>query len=248
MNRSHVRTQRAILFGVYLLIGAGGCAGDEAARPDTDISIESEYIIASLGGGQFVHRGHTVNQLSYSPDGKYLAAVASRYVGNVKPGVQSWDTSSGEEVGPRELRRRDASCMDWSPDGKSLVLCDRKDNVEIWDFATGKRVRQFSPRDARNFRCVAWSADGKWIAACQPAGDTHLWRTEDWQHRTLETAARQLAISPDATTLVLAQDQHIEVWNLGGERRFQLELPWETAPRAREDDSQSAIATASLSS
>ena len=74
--------------------------------------------------------GDSVNSLSWSPDGKILAA-GSGY------GFHAWlwEADTG-----RRLRRLPRGCtLAWSPDGHTLVLINNGPTLELWDVATESR-------------------------------------------------------------------------------------------------------------
>jgi len=69
----------------------------------------------------------------FAPDGMTLAATGSHHIG-------LWDVATGKVI--RRWRARgdiEASCLAFSPDGKTLASWCREDcAIHLWDAATGK--------------------------------------------------------------------------------------------------------------
>jgi WD40 repeat protein len=117
-----------------------------------------------------------VDGLAFAPDGK-LVAVGTRVRLPLIGGgmVVLWDLEKGKErkrwrVQPDQV----ASTIAFSPDGRWLVTGDSRNQVQVWETATGKRqARLLGHRDWA--LSVAWSADGKTIASGSIDGTVKLW-------------------------------------------------------------------------
>ncbi len=72
----------------------------------------------------------TVEELRWSPDGKYLAGKAAG-----DPAVAVWDVATGG-FARLWVREDDLISMDWGPDGRRLVTGSRKGKVREWVLAT----------------------------------------------------------------------------------------------------------------
>jgi WD40 repeat protein len=99
----------------------------------------------------------------FSPDGKTLASVGER----PNESLSLWDVETGEQRSfdpPLKLHDGgigcERNCLQFTPDGKRLILCGRNANVivddgesdyvsltriEVWDVATGKKSNAFGP-------------------------------------------------------------------------------------------------------
>jgi WD40 repeat protein len=113
--------------------------------------------------------------LALSPDGKTIAGSSWD---SKKGRVVLWDSTDGRELWT--LAKIHSSCLAFSPDGKTLAGCPDKDQVVLWDVATGKSRRlwegpwaefrtgsDFQPIGHTNVEALAFSPDGKTLAACR---------------------------------------------------------------------------------
>ena len=104
--------------------------------------------------------GHTsyVYPVAYSPDGQWIAS------GSWDHTVRLWDARTGEPCAPSPPARH-VRALAFSPDSSWLVCgCDGKDQLQIWDVATGRR-RQEVKAPGKVVQAVAVSPDGARIAA-----------------------------------------------------------------------------------
>ena len=104
----------------------------------------------------------SINEITYSPNGKHLAAAGSA-------GIWLYDMTTYQEValltgydtGP-------VNSVDFSPDGRAIISGNPDGTVWVWDTDTGKRIQTFGTADW--VLSVAFSPDGKTIAS----GGGHL--------------------------------------------------------------------------
>lgn len=101
-----------------------------------------------------IGRGFT-NALSWSRDGRYLAAVGRGY-------IHIWDTDRSELTASVKHRLHDYTCVSWSSDGLTLAA-GYGSKVAIWQLMTGKRVGLYHYRAPVNI--VAWSPNGRYLAS-----------------------------------------------------------------------------------
>ncbi len=155
---------------------------------------------------------HSTNHRSFvtwyavSPDGRYLAS-ASRDLA-----IRIWDVESGHLVklllGHRYASRitstvdpQTSMTVCWSPDGKSLASVSEESPLSLWDFATGRLLRELSCECA-NPTAMHWSPDGTRIFLMngQPANVATVFDVESGT-TAYEIGANSAAWSPDAKTL-----------------------------------------------
>jgi WD40 repeat protein len=92
--------------------------------------------------------------LAFAPAGGQLATAADD-----EPGVRLWDIAAGGVQRELALFTETATCLAFSPDGKSLAA-GRPWSVELWDLATGSQHRRLEGH--RHFsRSLAFAADGQ---------------------------------------------------------------------------------------
>jgi WD40 repeat protein/tRNA A-37 threonylcarbamoyl transferase component Bud32 len=114
------------------------------------------------GNGQFP------SELSFSKDGKRLAAVAH----SGDPGARVWDLSTNRPLAniSQALSRHPApfTCGALSADGATLALGDQAGGVTLWGAATGKKLRPLGQLPGR-VNHVAFSPDGTRLLAAGAA-------------------------------------------------------------------------------
>ena len=85
-----------------------------------------EGAIARLGKG-------ILNEIAYSPDGKYLAVAASI-------GVWIYDMETYQEVALlTEFDSGPISSVDFSPDGNTIISGNEDGTVSVWNALTGEQ-------------------------------------------------------------------------------------------------------------
>lgn len=147
-------------------------------------------------------RGHTktVYSADFSPDSSLLATAG------MDGAVKLWDVRSRQEfdslydAGGNEPPQ--SYTLDFSPDGKLLVSAARF--VEVWNFATGAKVRTLGDVPDGDLS-VVFSPDGKTLAAAGSKGVVKVWDTTSWKLKANLTGhpgrVWSLAYSPDGSIL-----------------------------------------------
>ncbi|MFF7690140.1 hypothetical protein ACFZB6_28850 [Streptomyces syringium] len=185
-----------------------------------------------------------VAAIAFSPTRPLLAVSdmnGFRKGNHKKPVVRLYDIANPQR--PRQIARIDAATtkLDFSPDGKSLLLTDSPfpdpddprpqltDELQSWDVTDPAHPDK---RWARPLETgidsvhVAFRPDGKLLAAYDNGGTLRLWRVED--HRLTKELSRvsvgihgsPIAFSPDGTRLALTAketslaDERPEIWDL----------------------------------
>lgn len=169
--------------------------------------------IYDLTTGKQLHRYPTgmqsVRSLAFAPGGKYLAVGGSVFEGDRWiPGDAVWEVATGKRI--CELGTW-ASSMAYTPDGKTLVVCDGM--THLFDPMTGKERR---PQIGHQSEVVglAFASDGKTLVS--EGGD----RTLRWWSMKTGKEVRQcegyagagnsrLAFSPDGRLLAHRTDARV---------------------------------------
>ncbi len=194
-----------IVFFIFLLpISLNSFAADT-----TRMSLP-EGAIARLGKG-------IINEIEYSPNGKYLAAETSI-------GIWIYDMETYQEVTLLTGHIGPVSSIAFSPDGSTIISGYGSGGILVWDVKTGKR-KQTLPTLQEWVRSVAFSPDGKIIAsggACEEGlcpGITLLDIQTGEQLKSFggPYTTLSLSFSPDGKTLASSGDEwdsNIRLWDV----------------------------------
>jgi WD40 repeat protein/serine/threonine protein kinase len=141
--------------------------------------------------------------LSWSPDGRWIAAVHARQF------VSVWDTRTGKRAYKLSTNDQQFWAVAWSPKSDRLVSVGEGRAV-LWDVAEGIKIAQAGESSWRS-RAVAWSPDGQMIFSSDHGrlyalDARNLHRTRQVQPiGELNDDWRCASLSPDGKTLTTAQ-------------------------------------------
>jgi len=110
--------------------------------------------------GKVLLPGHAIENIAFSPDGRFLAS--SGYPDEENSPLQMWDTTTWESKGTFE-DSESADCLAFSPDGKNLATC-APGQIQIWDTRTGE-LTQKNDLWYYDTDLLAYSPDGKLLIA-----------------------------------------------------------------------------------
>jgi DNA-binding SARP family transcriptional activator/WD40 repeat protein len=165
-------------------------------------------------------------QLKVSPDGTSIATFG---VG----GAQLWDVASGNKLADLSEEPY-VSTLDWSVDGRHLIIADRGRRARIVDRA-GAEVQVLREDKGYRIEGVHFSPDGRLVAMGAVSGGaitgaparTTIWDLErEVVLTTIDGVGHeQLAFSPDGARIVTASTEGpATVWDVGsGERLGELQ-------------------------
>ena len=160
----------------------------------------------------------TVSCIAFSPDGKWIVvgeAFVKAKVYTAK--VELLDAVAGQEVRPLVTHHWEVESVAFSRDGKLLVSSNWDRKVRVFEFPSGKQVREFESTSKPV--CVAISPDSKVIAAGDLSPAVTLWDREggkELQHLTGHSSRIwSVAFSPDGQRLASASaDGSSRIWDV----------------------------------
>lgn len=110
----------------------------------------------------------SVNAVSYSPDGKYIAS------GSYDKTVKIWNAASGECIRTFEGHTDNVISVSYSPDNRYIASTSHDKTVKIWDAENGSCV--FSLTDNHDWILdLRYSPDGKYLAGGMHYGSIKIW-------------------------------------------------------------------------
>jgi WD40 repeat protein len=160
--------------------------------------------------------GPAVRALTFSPDGKFIAATSAEPEESGHATV--WELPTAKLLF-HHTEPKGIPAAAFSPDGKCLVLGSFTENALVIDTATWKTQRQLGGH-GKAARGLAFSHDGKTLAVTSYDGFINLWDTATWTvHETLENAhggwVYAAAFSKDGKTLAsCSADNTAKLWDL----------------------------------
>jgi hypothetical protein len=186
--------------------GAGSVLRDNRKAPDPPLPTGARARLEAVEPGG----GEPIFSLSYSPDGRTLAA--SGY----EPVIRLWDMAASKER--RQLRGHAGAirwdhagtvrCVAFSPDGRLLASAGSDRKLRLWDVAAGKELWA---TQAHRFglTAAAFSPDGKVLATAGGIFDpaVKLWDVATGKELRASSqgeaqdGAACVAFSPDGKTL-----------------------------------------------
>jgi WD40 repeat protein/class 3 adenylate cyclase len=167
-----------------------------------------------------------VNASAFSPDGKLLATAT-------QDGTTLWDTAAWRPAGP-PLRSSQGGWegVDFSPDGRTLVIAGGEGRVELWDVSTRNKLRELSDPAATAeepaLSVVRYSPDGSVIAAgAKATNHVTLWNAATGRviGRPITTnppgsGAQAISFSPDSKWIAVpGAPGTVGIWEVGTGRR-----------------------------
>jgi len=170
-----------------------------------------------------------VNSISFSPDGKLLAAGGGQYGPVVERGVQIWDVATQQQVLKLDDFNETVLSVRFSPDGSTLATGWGNPwgfgpgSVKIWNIATGELQAEFGlPSELAPTVCwtvfeVAFNPDGTLLAAINGNGKVQLWDIASQKEEAVINVVAGygfgVAFSPDGKLLAASgsADRHSNV-------------------------------------
>ena len=239
--RAEQATNRRLLYGAEINLAAQSWEAASAAR--TTMLLDRHVPAAGLTdlrGFEWFHlwwllhgeprqlNGTVENAtgLTYSPDGRYLAAAGWNGA------IDLWDVPSQRVV--RQFASKDHPNLNdvaFSADGRKLAVAGLL-AVQVWDVATGQPLYNLVGHDPVVYG-VVFSPDGRLIATSGGDGTIRLWNTADGRSRAVlyvhKSPVNAVRFSPDSKRLVSAgTDSAVRLWDV--DRQTQIGQLRDIAP------------------
>ncbi len=168
---------------------------------------------------RFEGHGYWVNQVAYSPDGKYIASCSSDRT------IKLW-TPNGALVQTLFGHGNWVTSLCFSPDGKLLATASRDNTLRLWHFdeAAGKfdeqAIQVFKGHEGPVLD-VCFSPDGQLLASASEDMTARLWKLNGAAIKTMRGGHERwvtcVAFHPSGQTLVTGSaDRTLILWNLNG--------------------------------
>jgi|GEM_PF-479849 len=218
----------------------------DRGQPCTSISADGGMLaVGSLAGnvrtlstmsrvpsGSVTVRGEALS-ITFSRDGRRLLVGSGSPPGSILSGaVSCFDTIHYQLLWRHEAHGNAVLAMRCAPDGKTLVTGGNDSRLNVWDIATGTRIREIETggfrttalQISRSGACVAAAIETETETETETGGDAGgfpicIWSTATWfktqslsGHRASVTA---LDISQDETMIATAAlDSTVRLWRI----------------------------------
>jgi WD40 repeat protein len=171
------------------------------------------HYLRGLGAVEIFNRksdtGLMIASLDFSPDGRLL--VFGSFDPYNRPGrpssspVEVWDQAAGRLLhtlaGPRDVWR-----VSFGADGRLLAVGGGDGTAQLWDTATGRKVREWAAGGL-----VTFSPDGRFLASGGAPAVTFWDPATGRPLRSVSSSPGRVAFSPDGRRLAISGDQAVEV-------------------------------------
>ncbi len=163
------------------------------------------------------------NQLS--PDGRIFVT------GMYESTIRLWNAETGEPLGEPIKLEEKAVNLDFTADGKRLVLTDLGKNVTTWNVSDRTLVRAFKHDGPDGPQLgTELSPDGKWFACKGPEGELKVWDVDKGAKLRTFPALHDLScfkFSPNNPRLAAAENSGVlKIWDLATSRELcEAKLP-----------------------
>jgi WD40 repeat protein/serine/threonine protein kinase len=159
-----------------------------------------------------------IHALKFSPDGTRLASLSS------PDQLTVWDTNQWiviRQISGVRLVGAHIGKLDFSPDGRALVIGDADHHLRVIDIASGSTNFDIPDAHSEGITAVAWSPNGSVIASGSgySSGPIRLWDAASGNHigelKGHTTWICELIFSRDSQRLYSSSaDQTIRIWDV----------------------------------
>lgn len=119
-------------------------------------------------------RKDAVDGISWSPDGRWIAA------GGQRRELAVYDAVSGALVHVFPPGEQRIHWVTWHPDSDRIAVAYDSSLIRVWSFRERRLVATLDGHVAETF-CVDWSPDGSRLASCSRDTTVKIWQSETWE-------------------------------------------------------------------
>lgn len=209
-------------------------AGHESAVEVVAISPDGMHLASGAQRGRLRVRDKTgtTNEIQaqfnngvtcavFSRDGKYLAVGGGLSANAANKEVRIWDVAEQKEIKRRTDFSEGVKGLEFTPDGKTLVVGVRNQTIHIWPWAEEKDKQVITASTGytpQSLLAAAVSPDGTFLAFSGESKSVFIYKraagmlvAELTGH---EDVVSGIAFSPDGNTLATSSyDKSIKLWN-----------------------------------
>ena len=230
---------------VSTLTGAGSARFARAAGP-LRLALSRDGLMAAIYGsdqeiglwsvengrslGVLSEESSAISEVSFSPDGSRIVAVAWRRLATSTPRTPSsnyavvWDVGTRSVVARIDHEGRALLSAVFSSNGTRILTVSDNQRPQIWNAARGNLIATLGTEDSNSFRAMqaVFSPDSKLVAASCNDQTVKLWNAETGQFvASLPTSDfNAISFSPDSTLLISSKGDAGEVWDYKVGRRI----------------------------
>lgn len=165
---------------------------------------------------------------------KAFDAEGKRLITGGEHVAQVWNVATGKLLyPPLDSKERAVQICQFSLDGKKILTCSKKENIYLWDAATGKPFGM-PLKHSSTVECATFSPDSKYVL-----GGTYE-KVVIWEVKTGKVVdelpqdrwAQDISFSPDGTKVVIASggqtaESQAQVWDFAQRKKIGEPMPHE---------------------
>lgn len=158
-------------------------------------------------------QANMVYSLTWSPSGQFIASSGEN------PGIEVWDTNSGNTVQTYNGHTLPVYSVKWSPDGSRIVSAGADKTAQVWNASTAAPIVSYI-QHTNTVWAVSWSPDGSRIASGSTDGTVQIWNSNSAANlasfgSSQTQAVRAVDWSPDGRYIAFGGDgKVVQVWNV----------------------------------
>jgi len=184
----------------------------EKERPEETISILFGKVLSRYVTGSVQTHQDLVCDVSFSPDGKLVAAGVSNGM------IKFWDVAEQKITHTYTDCKAAITTATFSPRGHLLAAAGWENDIFLWDTRTNKLITRLKGH-SQPVRFITFSADGRLLASTSLDGTIMLWDIDKMQgvgiFRGHVEGVRTAAFSPDGRLLATgSMDSNIMLWDV----------------------------------